>query len=71
MQPITALFSTGLTVTVAVIGCLTVFFLVLKLGGSCEKNHPVYLMIRMMVMTPEHVPFPPGLSLSQCWCNDH
>ena len=77
MQPITAFFSTGLTVTVAVIGCLTVFFLVLKLGGTCEKNHPVYLMVMvmvmmmMMMMAPEHVPFPPGLFLSQCWCNDH
>ena len=53
--------------------CLTVFFLVLKLGGTCEKNHPVYLMVMVMVMmmAPEHVPFPPGLFLSQCWCNDH
>ena len=40
-QPITAAVSVNPVSKRAVIGCLAVFFLILKLGGTCEKNHPV------------------------------
>ena len=33
---------TGFSATAAVVGWLAVFFLVLKLGGTSEKNHPVH-----------------------------
>ena len=31
----------GYQLRALVIGCLAVFFLALKLGGTSEKNHPV------------------------------
>jgi len=33
---------TGFPRTAALIGCLGVFFLVMKPGGTSEKNYPVY-----------------------------
>ena len=40
--------STGFTGTAAMIGWFAVFFLVLKLGGTSEINHPVYVAFYMV-----------------------
>ena len=43
-KPITAAVPEILLLRKAVIGCLAVFFSVLKLGGTSEKNHPVFIL---------------------------
>ena len=46
---------TGFTGTAAVIGLLAISFLVLKSGGTSEKNHPVFLWCFMFCTKSKHL----------------